>query len=170
MRGSKSFSYVFSLHEISEPLGQLQLLIIRIDRKILISPNTIISNLLHLKLPVQAVEHRPENKATHNGGAEHSERDSITPAEAIRWQTPDIGARDVSDLRKGVDHGDRDGAFGGRAREGRRDPRVEDDETGVGARLQEEGDVAGGDDFGRHADYEADHSHADWADDVPELF
>lgn len=35
--------------------------------------------------------------------------------------------------------------------------------------MEEQSDVAGCDDFGGHADYEADDSHADWADDVPEL-
>jgi hypothetical protein len=158
-----------SLNKIPEPLGQLQFLIVRIDRKILISPNPIISNLLHLQLPIQAVKHRPENKATSNRSAEHSQRNRITPPEPIRRQAPDVGARDVSDLGEGVYHGDRDGAFGRRAREGGGNPGVEDDEARVGAGLQEEGDVAGGDDLGRHADYEADHAHADWADDVPEL-
>jgi hypothetical protein len=35
--------------------------------------------------------------------------------------------------------------------------------------LQEEGDVAGGDDLGGHADDETDHAHAYGTDDVPEL-
>lgn len=39
----------------------------------------------------------------------------------------------------------------------------------VGTGLQEEGDVAGGDDFGGHADDETDHAHAYGTDNVPEL-
>jgi hypothetical protein len=39
----------------------------------------------------------------------------------------------------------------------------------VGTGLQEEGDVAGGDDLGGHADDETDHAHAYWTNDVPEL-
>ena len=35
--------------------------------------------------------------------------------------------------------------------------------------LEEQSDVAGRDDFGGHADDETDDSHADGADDVPEL-
>jgi hypothetical protein len=158
-----------SLDKIPEPLRQLQFLIIRINRKILIRPNSIISHLLQLELLVKAVEHRPKNEAPHNSRAKHGERDGVAAAETVCGKTPNIRARDIPDLRKGVYHGDRDGTLGGRARERRRDPGVEDDEAGVGAGLQEEGDVAGGDDFGRHADYEADHAHADWADDVPEL-
>ena len=40
----------------------------------------------------------------------------------------------------------------------------------VGTGLQEEGDVACGDDLGGHADDETDHAHAYGTDDVPELF
>jgi hypothetical protein len=39
----------------------------------------------------------------------------------------------------------------------------------VGTGLQEQGDVAGGDDLGGHADDEADHSHTYRSDDVPKL-
>jgi hypothetical protein len=157
------------LNEISEALGQLQLLIVGVHSKILIRPGAIVSHLLQLKLLVEAIKHRPENEATHNSGAEHGERDGVAAAETVRGQAPDVRASDVADLRKRIDHGDRHRALGGRARERGRNPGVEDDEARVGAGLQEEGDVAGGDDLGRHADDEADHSHADWADDVPEL-
>ena len=39
----------------------------------------------------------------------------------------------------------------------------------VGTGLQEEGDVAGGDDLSGHADDEANHAHAYGSDNVPEL-
>ena len=39
----------------------------------------------------------------------------------------------------------------------------------VGAGLQEEGDVACGDDLGGHANDETDHAHAYGTDNVPEL-
>jgi hypothetical protein len=39
----------------------------------------------------------------------------------------------------------------------------------VGTGLQEQGDVAGGDDLGGHADDEADHSHAYGPNNMPEL-
>ena len=39
----------------------------------------------------------------------------------------------------------------------------------VGTGLQEEGDVACGDDLGGHADDETDHAHAYGTDNVPEL-
>jgi len=39
----------------------------------------------------------------------------------------------------------------------------------VRAGLQEEGDVAGGDDLGGHADNETDYAHAYGTDNVPEL-
>jgi hypothetical protein len=39
----------------------------------------------------------------------------------------------------------------------------------VGTGLQEEGDVAGGDDLGGHADDETNHTHAYGTDNVPEL-
>lgn len=39
----------------------------------------------------------------------------------------------------------------------------------VGTGLQEESNVACGDDLGRHADDEANHAHADGTDNVPEL-
>ena len=46
---------------------------------------------------------------------------------------------------------------------------MEKDLPSVGTGLQEEGDVAGGDDLGGHADDETDHAHAYGTDDVPEL-
>jgi hypothetical protein len=46
---------------------------------------------------------------------------------------------------------------------------MEKDLPSVRTGLEEEGDVAGGDNFGGHADDETDHAHADGTDDVPEL-
>ena len=92
---------------------------------------TIVRDFLLLELPVEAVEHDAEEEAAHDGGAEHGECDCVAAAEAVGRQAPDVGAGDVADLAEGVDHGNRDGAFGGRAGEGGGDPGVEDDEAGM---------------------------------------
>jgi len=85
---------------------------------------------LLLELPVEAVEHDAEQEAAEDRCAEHGERDGVAAAVAVGGQGPDVGASDVADLTEGVDHGDCDGALGGRAGEGGGDPGVEDDESG----------------------------------------
>jgi hypothetical protein len=115
-----------SLRKIPEPLSKLQLLIVRIDN---IFSKAIVRDLFLLELAVESVEHDAEQEAADDRRAKHGQRDGVAAAVAVGWQAPDVGAGDVADLAESVDHGDGDGAFGGRAWEGGADPGVEDDEA-----------------------------------------
>lgn len=125
--------------------------------------------LLLLQLLIQINQNHPENPESDNRHAVHGRHDAVALAVPILLETPHVRAGHVAELAEGVDEGQCDGALGGGSREGGADPGVEDDEAGVRAGLEEEGDVAGCDVEGGHADDEADEAHEEGAVDVPDL-
>lgn len=127
------------------------------------------SLLALLELLVEVVEHHAEDEASDNGDTKHGRDNTITLAVSACLETPDVRAGNVTELGKGVDESDGDGTLGRGTREGGTDPGVEDDETGVGRGLQEEGDVTACNIEGGHADDEADEANADGTNDVEEL-
>lgn len=122
-----------------------------------------------LDLLVQVDEDHPEREAPHNRGAEHREHDAVALAIAVVLEAPHVAAGHVAKLAEGVDHGDGDGTLGGGSREGRGDPRVENDKAGIGRRLKEQGNVARSHVLRRHADYKANDSDTDRSNDMPKL-
>lgn len=122
-----------------------------------------------LKLAVEVGQDGAEGQTSDDSQAEHGRDDAVALAVPVLLQVPHVAARHVAQLRERVDEGDGHGALRRRPRERRADPRVEDDEAGVGAGLEEERDVARRYVEGRHADDETDDAANDGADDVPEL-
>jgi hypothetical protein len=120
-------------------------------------------------LLVQTDQNLPEPETSSDSYSKHSDNDSVRLSETIFGHLPDVRSSDVSELREGVDHGDCDSSLCGRSGEGRTQPTVEYDETCVGAGLEEECDVSGGDDLCADADHKPYETKADRANNVPEL-
>lgn len=125
--------------------------------------------LLLLKLLVKIDQDHTEDPEADNGNAVHGSDDTVALAVSVLLEIPDVRAGDVTELTECVDQSESDGTLGWGSREGGADPGVEDDEAGVGAGLEEEGDVAGCYVEGGHADDEAHETHEDGAVDVPDL-
>lgn len=126
-------------------------------------------NLILLKFLVKIDKNHTEDPESDNRNTIHGGDDSITLAVTIIFQTPNIRASDVAELTEGVYDGKCYGPLSGRSRKRGTDPGIEDDEAGVGACLEKEGDVTSCRVQSGHADYEPDQTHENWNIHVPEL-
>lgn len=146
------------------------------------------SSFASLKLLVEVDKDHSENETTNNGDTEHGQDDTVRLAIAVFRQVPHVRAGNITELGKGVDHSDGNCSLGRRTREGRRDPgvaaglvshwkcgdvkrdaHIQNNETGIGLGLQEEGNVSASSVEGGHTDDETDHSEKNRDSDVPKL-